>query len=242
MSAATQRRYFAVLSHLFTVCKKEWKWCDDNPVVDVSKPKEPEGRVRFLSEAERANLLGACQESQNPVLLDIVTLAILTGMRRGEILGLCWSEVSFERSEITLPAERVKNGERRTVPLSKQCLEILLERYKDRRANVDLVFPAPAHGNAKPRTYSITTAFENACTRAGIVNFTFHDLRHTYASYIAMRTGANALELAKLMGHKSISMTQRYTHLTGDHLAKTNQAMADAVTMNPAQATEDTAS
>ncbi len=244
MSAATQRRYFAVLSHLFNTARKEWQWCLSNPVADLSKPKEPAGRVRFLDAGERTRLMAECRASQCDILEDVVILAMLTGMRQGEILGLVWSEVSFERKEITLPPERVKNNTRRTVPLADACGAILLNRYKDRKANCDLVFPAPGHGNAKPRTYDIRTAFENAVLRAEIKNFHFHDLRHCFASYVAMNTTANALELATLMGHKSIQMTARYAHLSSSHLAKTNQQMANAImgTTNPAQPTEETAS
>jgi len=94
---ATVNRYLAVLSHAFTVAVKEWQWCDDNPVRKISKPKEPRGRVRFLSDDERECLLNACKVSRCPYLYTIVVLALSTGARRGELLSLHWRDVSNSR-------------------------------------------------------------------------------------------------------------------------------------------------
>src|SRR5262249_29672801 len=88
---ATLKRYLAVLSHAFTMAVEEWHWCEDNPVFKVRKPKEPRGRVRYLSDQERHSLLQECQASRNPYLYTVVVLALSTGARRGELLGLRWS-------------------------------------------------------------------------------------------------------------------------------------------------------
>ena len=113
---STVNRYLAVLSHAFTMAVREWQWCEDNPVRKVSKPKEPRGRVRFLSDEERQRLLESCKVSSNPYLYIIVVLALSTGARRGELLNLCWAEVDLKRGVLTF--RETKNGETRVVPVT----------------------------------------------------------------------------------------------------------------------------
>ncbi|NGX35427.1 MAG: Tyrosine recombinase XerC [Candidatus Anoxychlamydiales bacterium] len=99
-SGATANRYLSVISHVFTVACKEWGWLRENPLSLVSKLKEPNGRVRFLSDDERERLLTACGSSKNPYLYTIVVLALSSGMRLGEILNLTWSDVDFKYQRI----------------------------------------------------------------------------------------------------------------------------------------------
>lgn len=111
LAPATVVRYLAALSHLYTVASNEWEWLDHHPVRRVRRPKQPQGRVRFLTKDELSALLSACQRSDQPHLYPIVVLAVSTGMRKGEILGLRWQDIDFARYRITL--DRTKNGERR---------------------------------------------------------------------------------------------------------------------------------
>ncbi len=115
-SPATVVRYLAALSHALTVAFKEWGWLEDSPMRRVTKPREPRGRVRFLSDDERFALLKACKESSNPFLYPVVILAISTGMRQGEIMNLRWEHLDLFKGRLIL--HHTKNGERRTVPLS----------------------------------------------------------------------------------------------------------------------------
>jgi integrase len=119
-------RYLAVLSHAFSVAMKEWGWVAANPLRNVSKPVEPRGRVRFLDTNECSRLLGACRGSASEALYIIVVLALTTGMRRGEIMGLRWWDVNLDDACLTL--HQTKNGERRVVPLVGQALELLQKR------------------------------------------------------------------------------------------------------------------
>ena len=114
-SPATVNRYLAVLSHCFTIAMKEWGWIDDNPLRKVTKPKEPRGLTRFLSDDERERLLKACKESPNPFLYPIVVLALSTGARKGEILSIRLNQIDLERGTITF--FETKNNEIRVVPL-----------------------------------------------------------------------------------------------------------------------------
>jgi integrase len=176
----TVNRYLAVLSHAFTVAVKEWQWCADNPVRKVSKPKEPRGRVRFLADDERERLLAACQTSRNKHLYAITVLALATGARRGELLNLRWSDVDVKRGTLTF--HQTKNGERRAVPLTGYALDVLTQHTKGRRLDTPLVFP----DSTGTRPVGVREAFEWAIKQADIANFKFHDLRHTFASYLAM--------------------------------------------------------
>src|SRR5215475_1979442 len=97
---STVRRYLAVLSHAFSLAV-EWQWVNENPVSKVRKPKEPRGRVRFLTDDERERLLAACKVSRNRYLYLIVVLAISTGARRGELLSLRWPDVDLKRCTLT---------------------------------------------------------------------------------------------------------------------------------------------
>jgi integrase len=113
---ATVRGYLAALSHTFIAAGREWGWLDDSPMHKVSKPKQPRGRGRFLSDEERTRLLVACQASRNPHLYLVVVLALSCGARKGELVSLRWPDVDLKRG--TLPFHETKNGARRTVPFT----------------------------------------------------------------------------------------------------------------------------
>jgi integrase len=237
-SNSTAVRYLAVLSHLFTIAVKEWGWTEDNPVTRVSKPREAQGRCRFLSDDERLRLLAACEKSRNPHLTDAVMLALCSGMRYSEILNLSWKTVNFERRSITL--EDTKNHDRRVVPLAGPALERLKEKARIRRMDTDLVFPAPRKPGAPARPLDIRAAFELAVARAKIENFKFHDLRHSCASYLAMN-GATTAELADVLGHKTLQMVKRYSHFSEGHRQAIVDKMTAAVFQTPVADAEDTA-
>lgn len=210
---ATQVRYLAALGHALSVAVREWGWLDDNPARRVRRPKEPRGRVRFLSEEERTALLAACRRSRNPLLYPLVVLAVATGARLGELLGLRWSDVDFARGVARLT--HTKNGELRTLPLAGHALAVLRELAATRRIDSPFVFPSE-HGRTPA---SLRKPWERALSEAGIENFRFHDLRHTAASYLAM-TGATPTDIAAVLGHKTLAMVKRYAHLSESHVSQ----------------------
>lgn len=213
-SPSTVVRYLAALSTVYTKAVKEWKWVprDMNPMPDVKKPKEAKGRVRFLSDEERVALLESCARRKNKSLHTIVILALSTGARRGEILGLHWEDVSFEHRRIIL--RDTKNGETRSVPLVAVAYDLMKEYSKVRRMDTPLVFPRVGKEGDKPM--SIREAWVSAVEDAGIADFRFHDLRHSAASYLAMN-GATLAEIADVLGHKTLQMVKRYAHLSESH-------------------------
>ena len=182
--------------------------------------REPEGRLRFLSEAEEARLLTECRRAgahprvscRSPQLHAIVTVALNTGMRRGEIFGLRWDRVDFARGVILL--ERTKSGRRREVPMNRAVYDVLAPLHAAR--SIGRVFGLS----------SARTAFTSAVERAKLGDFHFHDLRHTFASWLVMR-GRPLKEVQELLGHQTIVMTMRYAHLSPDRLRDAVAALDD---------------
>ncbi|WP_303672521.1 tyrosine-type recombinase/integrase [Vampirovibrio chlorellavorus] len=220
LSNATVIRYLASLSVCFSYAVEDLGWLDSNPIKEIKKPQPERGRVRFLSDVEQERLLIACQSSKCPYLYTVVMLALLTGARYGEIMGLRWQDIDFERK--TLLFEKTKNGERRSVaivPLASQLLEAL---SKARRIDSPYVF---ARDDGK-QPKDIRKQWEKAVKEANLADFRIHDLRHTAASYLAM-TGASMLEIADILGHKTLSMVKRYSHLNDSHTAGVLKKMAE---------------
>ncbi len=179
-----------------------------NPCKGITKEKEIE-RLRYLrnEENEEARLLGAC----NPRIRNLALFSLHTGFRRGEIVSLEWSSVDLKRGLMRVEAVKSKNGTSRIVPINSVVREILEALKGDRTKPAGHVF---LNGLGKPYdAHSVSQQFARATLKAGIEDFTFHDLRHTFASRLADR-GVELLDLARLLGHKTIQMVMRYAHLT----------------------------
>jgi integrase len=189
----------------------------------VKGPMLPKGRVRYLSDEERTALLKACKSSDNSYLYPVVVLALSTGMRQGEIMGLKWSNVDFQHGRIIL--KNTKNGESRGVPVTGLALEAMKNHAKVRKIDSTLVFPSKANPD-KPQ--ELRTAWLRALKEAKIDDFKFHDLRHTAASYLAM-DGASLADIAEILGHKTFQMVKRYAHLSDDHTQAVVKRMNDKI-------------
>jgi len=215
-SGGTVNRYLAAFSKVLTVAVKEWQWLEENLISKVTKPSESKGRNRFLSMDEMARLLEACKRSPNPYLYSIVRIALLSGMRFGEIIGLQWVDVDFGQRKILL--EETKNGDRRIIPITDEVGAAFKECQTYGSDKNNYVFPA-RHKASERAVTSIRYAFQKATQVAGIQDFKFHDLRHTACSYMAMN-GATQGELMEILGHRSPNMTARYRHFSQSHIAK----------------------
>ena len=211
-SNATVNRYLAALSTAITTAINEWGWMEDNILRKVSKLKEPRGRVRYFSDEERERFLLACKESHNSDLYVAVILALSTGGRKIEIWGLSWKYVDLKNGFITF--EETKNDEPRSVPLQGHALELMLKRSKVPRIDTDLVFPSRVD---QQKHFDFRRPFQMALRTAKIEDFRWHDLRHCAASYLVM-AGVDMRTVAEILGHKTLQMTQRYTHLSPEHL------------------------
>jgi integrase len=222
IAPATVVRYLAALSHALNTAVKDWEWLDDSPMRKVSKPREPRGRERFLSDDERAALLTACKESTSTFLYTVVVLAVSTGMRSGEMMTLRWAQVDLKRGLITL--HDTKNGSSRAVPLAGHAMSLIQGLAKVRRIDTDLLFP----GKDPTKPIDLKKPWTTAVHKAKLVDFRFHDLRHSAASYLAMN-GASTIEIASVLGHKTLQMVKRYSHLGNGHTSRVVSAMNEQI-------------
>ncbi len=173
------------------------------------------GKIRFFTEERRAErcltieerykLFQACSDFLKPIILT----ALKTGMRQGEILNLKWEHVNLENA--TIHVSNTKSGKARDLPIHPQLLECLSTLPK----NSPYVF-CDNNGNPLTRYGKLRHEFEYALKKANISGFRFHDLRHTFASILAMK-GVDLLTIKYYLGHSSLEMTMRYAHLLPDH-------------------------
>jgi integrase len=219
---STVNHYLSTFSHALTVASAEWGWLADSPMRNIKQLRWPRGRVRFLTQEERQRLLTACQESNTGYLYLLVVLALSTGARQMELLTLTWAQVDFEHQVLRLL--ETKNGIARVLPLTGRALELMHAHVKAHRADTALVFP----GKSGKTPVRMRTAWENAVRRAGLTDFHFHDCRHSFASYLAMQ-GASLREIADALGHKTLAMVMRYSHLTEAHTRSVVERMNRAV-------------
>jgi integrase len=217
LTAAAINRPLAALRHLLRLAVDEWGVLDKAPTIRLEK--EPEGRVRWLEPAEQARLLAACAASKNTHLAAIVTVALETGMRSSEVLGLTWED-SIDMARGVIRLERTKSGRRREVPM--------------RQAVYDLLAKMPTRTGRLWPDESIRTAFENAVEAAKVGELTFHDLRHSFASWFVMR-GGSLQALREILGHRDIKLTLRYAHLAPGHLRAEIEKTAEPFTHKSAQ-------
>jgi integrase len=207
VSGATVNREFGLLSHAIDTARREWDvYLPTNPCTLVRRPPQGRPRSRRLQGDEEQRLLAACRDARNIWLAHFVALAIETGMRRGELLALQWSNVDLERRIAFLPV--TKNGESRGVPLSSRAIAILrgLPASSNGRVFGELTADALKH------------SFKRAVRRAGIKGLRLHDLRHEATSRF-FEKGLNVMEVASVTGHKTLQMLKRYTHLSVTDLA-----------------------
>jgi len=222
-SNSTVNHELASLKHIFNK-GVAWGLLGKNPAAKVQKLPETKGRTRFLTSEEAEKLINAAPAHLQPIII----MALETGCRRGEILGLKWADVDMKNSMIYVG--ETKTNTPRHVPMSGRLRATL--KALPRRLGTDYVFTGairhtPASGKLRrPLNQPIgkvgvpfrdvDTAFRNACTAAGIVDFHFHDLRHTAASHMVM-AGVPMRTVGEILGHTTAAMTERYSHLTPEH-------------------------
>ena len=225
-SPASVNRYLAALSSVFSIAIKEWQWIDENPVKKINKLRENKGRERFLSAEEIDRLLQACKESYNKNLYLVVVLSLSTGARRMEIWGLRWADIDLNAGKAIL--RETKNKQTRVIPIQSYALELMREKSKVRRIDTDLVFP----GTVDPqKPFDFRKSWESVLRKTAIKDFRWHDLRHSAGSYLAMN-GASVREIAEILGHKTLQMAMRYSHLSEGHSASVVKSMNEKMFEN----------
>lgn len=210
LSGSTINRELAALKRIFNITIKN-KIARYNPVNDVKFFQEPPGRTRYLTVDEINTLLNKCQKRIRPVVIT----ALNTGMRFKEILDLTWDRIYIEKTiNPYLEISHTKNGKKRFVPLNRTMVD-LFNNLKGSQCDYSHVF-LNRYGTP---LRNIRNQFEEALTNAGISDFRFHDLRHTFASHFVMN-GGDLLSLKQIMGHSSMKMVERYAHLSHAHKLK----------------------
>ena len=207
LSAASANRHLALLKVTFNrAMKAEPAKAERNPVRGVKLLKENNARVRVLTDTEEERFLATLPLHYRP----LVIVALHTGMRRGELANLRWQDVDFHTR--TLVVRQSKSGEGRRVPMNRVVVATLRALRRERQAFGGL--DVHVTGRAIPPQFG--RAWGKAVKAAEITDFRFHDLRHTAASRLVM-AGVDLYTVKEILGHKTLVMTQRYSHLSPDH-------------------------
>jgi len=223
---ASVNREMACFHHLFAKAV-EWDMREQNPFErgHCLLLKENNKRLRYLTEEEITKLLHSCKGH----IKEIVECALNTGMRRGEILSLSWSQIR----DGFIYLQKTKTNTARQIPINDD-LQRLFERIrskkdKPKKKNVIRLDGNPVENRSSKSEYvfnyhgrqvsEVKRSFKKALEDAGIEDFRFHDLRHTFASHMVMR-GASIKEVQEILGHKTLTMTVRYAHLSQEHKKK----------------------
>ncbi len=200
----TINRYLATVRAILRKASREWGWIDAYPALNLRR--EQAKRVRWVTEAEAARLLAALP----PHLSDMAEFSLATGLRARNVRELVWSQVDLPRRIAWLYADQVKNNTDLTVPLNSTAIAVIRRRIGSHATHVFSY-------RGKPLRNINADAWQRACDKAGITDFRWHDLRHTWASW-HVQNGTSLQELMELGGWKSYRMVLRYAHLAGDHL------------------------
>lgn len=205
-SKATTNRYLAVIRSVLIRARDEWEWVEKVPKIKLFK--EPEGRERSLTPNEANRLLGALP----PHLRDMALFTLHTGLRQSNVLELEWSCVDLVRCHAWVSSENSKNRKPISVNLNTRAMEVLNRQVGKHPTRVFTC-------NGKPISQVVSSTWKSALEKAGIKNLRWHDLRHTWATWLR-QLGTPTHELQKMGGWKTAAMVERYAHVAPDHLAQ----------------------
>lgn len=209
VAGSTINRDLALISHVFTTARKEWKWIAESPTTDVRRPQNPESRDRRITESEIEQLCqvlgfdGGAVVTKNQAVAAAMMFAIETAMRAGEICGLTANDVSGRSAML----QKTKNGTRRAVALSKRAVELL-----SLLPTVEAGHPLFGLTSA-----SLDALFRKARNKTVIEGLTFHDTRHEAITRLAAKL--NVLDLARMVGHRDLKMLQVYYNASAEDIA-----------------------
>ncbi|WP_340619286.1 tyrosine-type recombinase/integrase [Xenorhabdus siamensis] len=238
-SQATKARYLSFLRSLFRAAVNEWKWLGRAPNIKVRQKKEI--RVRWLTQEEAARLIKCMPDIMKPVVI----FALATGLRRSNILNLEWSQIDLQRKVAWIHPEDTKGGKAIGVALNDTACKVLRDQIGKHNRWVFVHTKAWHRSDGTPTAevrkmrVDDNTAWKTGLRRAGIENFRFHDLRHTWASWL-VQAGVPLSALQEMGGWESIEMVRRYAHLAPNHLtehAKKIDALIVSHDTNMTQAT-----
>lgn len=230
---ATVVHELSLLRVILRLAAREWAIPFPQGVPTIRLPKMPRGRVRRFREGEEEKLLSLCVDDS--VLRDFILMALETAMRRSELINLCWEDIDW--TSLVLSIHKTKNGIPRQIPLSDKAYVILQRQVDDR------VTAGEQSDDSQGRVFSLTATaithrFARLRKKAGINDLRLHDLRHEAISRL-FELGLSQVEVAAVSGHQTLSMLQRYTHISVGHLTRRISEIRDqdqfTVTNNPSQ-------
>lgn len=228
---ATKDRYLAFLRSLFRAAVNDWKWIGKSPTIKVRQKKEI--RVRWLTKEEATTLIQCMPDVMKPVVM----FALATGLRRSNILNLEWTQIDLQRKVAWIHPEDTKGGKAIGVALNETACRVLRMQIGKHQQYVfvhtEAWHRADGSPTAKVRKMRVddNTAWNTGLRRAGITNFRFHDLRHTWASWL-VQAGVPLTALQEMGGWESIEMVQRYAHLAPNHLVEHARRIDEAMGIN----------
>lgn len=203
-SPATVNRILALIRAILRKAEREWEWLDRAP--NIRMRKEDNKRIRWITHGEAERLKNELPKH----LENAMEFALQTGLRESNVANLEWSEVDFDRCHAFIPAHKSKSGKAIAVPLNSNAMEVI---QKQVGKHLRFVFAY----KGQPIKHFNTKAWRNALKRAGISDFRWHDLRHTWASR-HVQNGTSLQELQQLGGWASFEMVLRYAHLSSNQL------------------------
>ena len=213
VTPATVNRVMEVLRAILRKCADEWEWIDRAPKVRMLR--EPIRRVRYLLREEAQRLLGHLP----PHMADMASFSLSTGLRRANVTGLRWDQVDIENRRAWVHPDQAKARKAIPVPLNDDAMKVIARQVGKHR---DLVFSFRGR-----QVHQVSTkAWYSALKRAGIADFRWHDLRHTWASW-HVQGGTPLFALQELGGWESAEMVRKYAHLAADHLAPWADRLAE---------------
>ena len=216
VAPGTYNKEIGLLSVAVNYANSEWDWGLSNPCVGKRMP-EPRGKEIYLTYEDAAKLIAAVDQKA-PHLMDLVDLAVQTGCRKKELLELEWDRVEWKNNEIILEARHTKSAKPRKVPINPSVRSVLIRRASVRSEYCPstpwVFFHIEKRRNTEvgDRIKDVKTAVRSACKKAGLSGVTFHTLRHTCGSWLGQMSGVEALTIRDLLGHSSVTMTDRYMH------------------------------
>lgn len=203
---STANRTLEVLRAVLNKATNDWEWLDKPPRIRMQS--ETDRRIRWLTRDEAETLIGELPSH----LAAMAAFSLETGLRRANVTGLLWSQVDLENRQAWIHADQAKARKPISVPLSSAAVAVIQQQLGTHKTHVFSY-------QGKPVIQTSTKAWRLALARAGIEDFRWHDLRHTWASWHA-QAGTPLHVLQELGAWKSAEMVQRYAHLSGKHLAE----------------------
>ncbi|WP_420804661.1 tyrosine-type recombinase/integrase [Tolumonas lignilytica] len=235
VAVATKASYLAFIRSLLRIAANEWKWLDRLPTVKTPKLKNK--RIRWITHAEANLLIKGLPDYLKPV----VTFALATGLRKSNIVDLEWSQIDMQRKVCWIYPEDAKAGKAIGVALNDTACGVLREQIGKHHQFVFVREVKFIKSKRKEQVYKIgdfRKAFGTACANAGIDNFRFHDLRHTWASWL-VQAGTPLSALKEMGGWETLDMVMRYAHLAPNHLAEHAKQIDGMLNANDTNSTQD---